>query len=73
MENLSNNVFNYQGEKDICPLMSIGQTNPVFCVYSCAWYDTELKACSIARINGNTKLLENMVEPKGAIKLKKKS
>lgn len=44
---------------DICPLMSIGKAEPVYCTADCAWFDTELEECSVSVINGSLKSLRH--------------
>lgn len=46
---------------EICPLMSTA-TDKAPCSSRCAWYDDELAECTISRINGNTKWLQDISE-----------
>lgn len=49
-------------QHDICPIMSIGKKEPVYCTDSCAWFDTDVLGCAIAQIDGNLKWLKDIVE-----------
>lgn len=45
---------------DICPIMSIGQNEPVSCTRNCGWFDTEEETCSMASISGALKHLKDI-------------
>lgn len=46
-------------QDDICPIMSIGKKEPVYCTCDCAWFDTNLEECSVSAINGSLKDLHS--------------
>lgn len=61
-DTLSESVDTYYGERDICPIMSIGQKEVVLCTRNCAWYDTDKDECAVSRINGGLKDIADITQ-----------